>query len=99
MTKKNHFFSELQVSLSKEFFREEPRNRIEFENMLEKFGYSYHYEKISSVKDVKYDFFSVSIYKDFFLLGVFLYEDFFNEFNIKTPAYNLLENFGHSMKI
>lgn len=94
MTKKNHFFSVEQVNVSKEFFKKEPRGRLEFENMLEKYGYSYRYQKIESIKNNGNDFISVSIFKDNFLLGVFLYEDFFDRFNIKTAAYNLIKKFG-----
>lgn len=96
MTKNNHFFNAKQVELSKEFFKKEPEHRLEFEEMLEKENYSYKYKKISGYN---YKFILVNIYKDFILLGSFVYEDFFDDFDIKTATYHLLEKFGEFMNI
>lgn len=92
MTKKNHFFSEYQVELSKKFFKESDRNQIRFENILEKFGYSYKYEKVIGIRR---EYIFISIYaSNSYYLGTFLYKDFFDNYGIRLGIYNLLVNFG-----
>lgn len=95
MTNKNYFFSEDQVKLSKEFFKG-AAEKIRVENMLEKFGYSYKYEK---TKCIKRDYIFISIYaNNSSYLGTFLYKDFFDDLGACTSIYNLLENFGYVMR-
>lgn len=95
MTKNNIFFSEEQVKLSEKFFKESAE-KIRVENMLEKFGYSYKYEK---TKCIKRDYIFISIYTNSsFYLGAFIYQDFFDDFGACTSIYNLLENFGYVMR-
>jgi len=92
MTNKNYFFSEDQVKLSKEFFKGADGNKIRVENMLEKFGYSYKYEKVIGIRG-EYIFISIYANKSSYL-GTFLYKDFFDDYGIRLGVYNLLESFG-----
>lgn len=96
MTNKNYFFSEDQVELSKEFFKESDGNKIRVENMLEKFGYSYKYEKVIGIRG---EYIFISIYaSNSSYLGTFLYKDFFDDYGICLGIYNLLENFGYVIR-
>lgn len=92
MTNKNYFFSEDQVKLSKEFFKGSDGNKIRVENMLEKSGYSYKYEKVMGIRG-EYIFISIYANKSSYL-GTFLYKDFFDDYGISLGVYNLLESFG-----
>lgn len=95
MTNKNYFFSEEQESLSKEFFRDCPSEKIALENMLEKFGYGYEYNK---VKVMSKEVYSISIFMGTNFLGTFFKKEIFEPFGTRGGIYLLLENFGYAMK-